>query len=96
MHLPSAAKLWHSPAATVLPMPCPSFFREEPLELHDTSYFAASPSIFSLSIIDICGAILISILPLLRAVFLFPHIPGSSPVLLELAERTFFSVPILT
>ncbi len=54
---PSEAKLWHRPAFTVFPIPCPSFFREEPLELQDTSYFAASASIFNFSITDICGAI---------------------------------------
>jgi hypothetical protein len=61
MHRPSAAKLWHSPAATVLPMPFPFPLREEPLELQETSYLAASARIFSLSMSDIAGAILISI-----------------------------------
>lgn len=64
MHLPSAAKLWHSPDATVLPMPFPSPLLDEPLEEHETSYLAASARIFSLSIIDIVGAIRISILNL--------------------------------
>lgn len=81
MQRPSAAKLWQSPEATVLPMPFPSPLREEPLDEHETSYFAASARIFSLSIIDIAGAIRISIV----RISLFIHL-----------ERMFFPYSNLT
>ena len=47
MHLPSAEKEWQTPAASQLPS-IPFFpFRETPLDVHATSYFAASAKIAS-------------------------------------------------
>lgn len=49
MHLPSAANEWHIPPNAALPKPPGSFFRREPEEEHETSYFAPSVKIFSRS-----------------------------------------------
>ena len=46
IHLPSAANEWHIPPNAALPKPPGSFFRREPEEEHETSYFAPSVKIF--------------------------------------------------
>ena len=57
MHLPSAAKLWHIPLLTVLPMPVALPLLSEPLEVHAASYLAESARILSLSLISISSLI---------------------------------------
>jgi hypothetical protein len=53
MHRPSAEKLWHMPQDAALPRPLGPDFLLTPLEVHDTSYFAASVSIRSFSLVSI-------------------------------------------
>lgn len=48
MHLPSADQVWHIPAASLLPI-VPLLRLPTPLLEHETSYFALSARIFSLS-----------------------------------------------
>ena|SRR5699024_5393489 len=56
IHLPSAEKLWHIPDLLQFPIPVPSPRRSTPLEVHATSYLAASVRILSLSynVISVC------------------------------------------
>ena len=62
IHLPAAEKLWHIPDLLQFPIPVPSPFLSTPLEVHATSYFAASERILSLSY-------------KLISVWIFPFIP---------------------
>jgi hypothetical protein len=48
-HLPSSVKLWQTPHPAAEPNDLPVFLRDVPLEAHETSYLAASASVFSLS-----------------------------------------------
>ena len=49
MHRPSAEKLWQIPISEAFPI-LPAFpFRFTPLEVQDTSYFAAAVKIFNFS-----------------------------------------------
>jgi hypothetical protein len=48
-HLPSSVKLWQIPQPSAEPSPLAVFLRVVPLDAQDTSYFAASAKIFSLS-----------------------------------------------
>ena len=47
IHLPSPENVWQIPAASVFPMLPASAFLATPLEVHATSYFAASDNIAS-------------------------------------------------
>ena len=49
IHLPSVEKLWQIPHCVQFPIPEPSPFLFVPLEVHATSYFAASDKIFNFS-----------------------------------------------
>ena len=52
IHLPSPENVWQIPAASVFPMLPASAFLATPLEVHATSYFAASDNVaFSCNII---------------------------------------------
>ena len=50
IHLPSAEKQWQIPLETVLPIPSAFPFRFTPLDVHATSYLAASERISNLSV----------------------------------------------
>ena len=46
---PSSVELWQMPQPAADPRPFPGLLRDVPLDAHDTSYFASSASICSLS-----------------------------------------------
>lgn len=62
IHLPSAEKLWQIPALIQFPIPVPSFCLSLPLDVHATSYLAASDKILNFSAIVIFSVILITFL----------------------------------
>ena len=88
---PSAEKLWQIPAAILFPTPRPPFFLSVPLEVHATSYFAASDKIFNFSCKLICSRTTISDTSFRTYVFLY-HI---SNVRSCQVEKYINSMPVL-